>query len=501
MTQISVRPNLTRISVRQAETNQVSVRAVGPQGPQGDAGPPGSSTFIGLTDTPGAFGAAGFLVGINPTTDALIFIDPASVGTTTFTGLTDTPGAIPDGEYLVGSGGSLVFTSSIPASDVSGLATVATTGNYSDLIGLPSLVTSFLDLTDTPGAFGTPGQFAVVNGAGDAIEFVDSPATPPGGDVNQVQYHAAGGVFGGVSAMDFDGSVLTLLPDGPGQILTEGGPSIVSPFIGLVGNTDTGIVLSDQGGLVGVGFVIDGGIVFQAIQSGPAIISAFQGFSLSTNSITSSLILTVNGTGNGVVVTDASGVELRHRDGETISIVAALNDPRLRWAADTLGGGVSLVGPNIATEIEFTLPAALPASNREVIVADTSGVMTTEARSVTRSVGASFAVASGDIPAGTEFVVRVPDDLSGDIVRITILADGVGSVTFDLARSTFAGYPGSLANLNPSAFGLSSSQKNEITSFAGWTTAIVGGDVLRFDVASQSSGAISSVSVVVEVQE
>lgn len=72
------------------EDRVVEISAVGAQGP------PGASTFIGLDDTPGAYTTPGFLVGINPGADGLVFIDPAAFGggSTTFVGLVDTPGSI-----------------------------------------------------------------------------------------------------------------------------------------------------------------------------------------------------------------------------------------------------------------------------------------------------------------------------------------------------------------------------------------------------------------------
>jgi hypothetical protein len=77
-------------------------------------------------------------------------------GASAFLDLTDTPGAYGGANQQVtvnGSNDGLTFTPAI------------TPG-----------ATAFLGLTDTPGAFGTAGQLAAVNGTTDALEFVDAPS-------------------------------------------------------------------------------------------------------------------------------------------------------------------------------------------------------------------------------------------------------------------------------------------------------------------------------------
>lgn len=71
------------------------------------------------------------------------FISGGGSGSSTFVGLNDTPGSITANQFVVGNGAgnALVFTT-IDTNDISGLSTVATTGDYNDLINTPSL-TSF----------------------------------------------------------------------------------------------------------------------------------------------------------------------------------------------------------------------------------------------------------------------------------------------------------------------------------------------------------------------
>lgn len=500
MAKVVVNPIVSKVIVKRAKTTVVKVVSSGPQGapgPQGAQGDPGAQGPQGDPGPQGDQGPQGIQGIQGPQGIQGVQGDPGVDGADGAQG--------PAGPGVAVGGTANQVLTKIDGVDFNTqwttLSTVAFSNDYNDLTNLPTLVTTFLGLSDTPGSFGTPGQLAAVNGAGDAIEFIDAPSGggTPGGDVNQVQYHAAGGVFGGVSAIDFDGSTLTLLPDGPGTIVTEGGPSIISPLFALQGDPDTGIVLSDQGGFRGVGFVIDGALVFQAINASGLNLAFFQGFSINAGSVTNQFLFRLNNTGIGLNIFSGTAVDIFGSDAEPIRINSTDGDPTVQFVADTLGGTVSIVGPDTANTIEFTLPDALPAAE-SVVVSDTSGNLTLQARSKIRTVGASFAVQSGDIPSGTEFVVRLPNDLSGTITRITILADGAGTVNFNLGRSTFAGYP-TVTNLNPSPFGLTAVQKNEITVFTGWTTLLNGGDVLRFVTSSVSSGSISSVSVIVEIEQ
>lgn len=83
-----------------------------------------------------------------------------------FVGLSDTDNTVINNGFLRwnSSGTSISYVSSIPAASVSGLATVATTGSYTDLTDKPTLVSLLNDLTDVNTTGATNGQVLGFNG-------------------------------------------------------------------------------------------------------------------------------------------------------------------------------------------------------------------------------------------------------------------------------------------------------------------------------------------------
>ena len=117
----------------------------------------GSSTFVGLNDTPSSYSGSGdYLVAVNSGASGLVFIDANTVGRSTYTALNDTPA------NYTGSGGYLAAVNA-----------GATAMEFID----PNTVgrSTFISLNDTPGSYsGSGGQVAQVNGGGTAIIFADS---------------------------------------------------------------------------------------------------------------------------------------------------------------------------------------------------------------------------------------------------------------------------------------------------------------------------------------
>ena len=122
------------------------------------------TTFLGLTDTPTAFGSVGQAVRVATGGTALEFYTPTSGGATTFLGLTDTPSAI-----------------------------------------------------------GTTGQVVTVNAGGTALEFADPPSGTGTGDITSVTTATNSGLQGGETtgavalSLDFDS-----LPDIQGINIATG---------------------------------------------------------------------------------------------------------------------------------------------------------------------------------------------------------------------------------------------------------------------------------------
>jgi hypothetical protein len=141
------------------------------------------SDFTDLSDTPGALGTALQAIRVNSGATALEFFTLAAVATTgAYSDLTGTPSIPSDFTDLSDTPGSLGtalqairVNSGATALEFFTLATVATTGAYSDLTGTPSIPSDFTDLTDTPGALGTADQIVRVNSGATALEFVEQP--------------------------------------------------------------------------------------------------------------------------------------------------------------------------------------------------------------------------------------------------------------------------------------------------------------------------------------
>lgn len=118
----------------------------------------GSTTFIGLTDTPGSFGTPNYLVRINAGGTALEFVDPGVIGgASTFLGLTDTPGAFTSAGQVPRINGANNALEFVSVDTILGDATI--------------LVDTFLGLTDTPGAYAGANQIVKVNGTNNGLEF------------------------------------------------------------------------------------------------------------------------------------------------------------------------------------------------------------------------------------------------------------------------------------------------------------------------------------------
>lgn len=140
----------------------------------------GSSTFVGLNDTPSSYtGSGDYLVSVNAGATALTFIDANSVGRSTFVALNDTPA------NYSGAGGFLAAVN-----------VGATALEFID----PTTVgaSTFIGLNDTPASYsGSASQVVQVNGAGNALTFASGVKASLVGDkitytIRQSAYSATG---------------------------------------------------------------------------------------------------------------------------------------------------------------------------------------------------------------------------------------------------------------------------------------------------------------------
>ena len=160
--QVSVPQAVTSVTVTPPAINVVDASGSFQVNITGDgSGGGGSSTFIGLTDTPSAFTGANKVVAVNGSNDGLEFANFP-----TYTQL--------NADWNATSGVQEVLNKPT-------LSAVATSGSYTDLTNKPTLKTDFISLDDTPANYtGSDGYYLKVDETGQQIVF--TPPTTGGGD-------------------------------------------------------------------------------------------------------------------------------------------------------------------------------------------------------------------------------------------------------------------------------------------------------------------------------
>lgn len=153
------------------------------------AGGGGSSTFVGLNDTPSSYSGSGdYLVAVNSGASGLVFIDANTVGRSTYTALNDTPA------NYTGSGGYLAAVNA-----------GATAMEFID----PNTVgrSTFISLNDTPASYsGEAQKVAVVNPAENAIIFTESLTASLDGQ--KIKFDVRDDVYGATG--DHEGELVKL---------------------------------------------------------------------------------------------------------------------------------------------------------------------------------------------------------------------------------------------------------------------------------------------------
>ena len=107
---------------------------------------------------------------------------------------------------------------------------------------------------------------------------------------------------------------------------------------------------------------------------------------------------------------------------------------------------------------------------------------------------------NGTITVGVWGDAEVPFNCT--IIAARLFADQSGSIVVAIWRDTFANYPPTsvdtiTASARPT---LSAAQASQDTTLTGWTTALVAGDTLRYNVVSVTSVRRVLISLLVRVQ-
>ena len=179
---------------------------------------------------------------------------------------------------------------------------------------------------------------------------------------------------------------------------------------------------------------------------------------------------------------DAAGVETQMTNGATINTFTTISTPSgtspvADSAADTLtlaaGTGLTITGD---------------ATTDTVTLAPTTNLRTA-------SFGITIDGGGSAITTGVKGYVTIPFGMT--ITGWDILADQNGSIVIDVWKDTYANYPPTVADTiagteKPT---ISATNKNQDASLSTWSTAVVAGDVVGFNVDSVS--ALTRVTLVV----
>lgn len=100
----------------------------------------------------------------------------------------------------------------------------------------------------------------------------------------------------------------------------------------------------------------------------------------------------------------------------------------------------------------------------------------------------------GVIAAGKKGAIEIPFNCTID--RWTITADQSGSITIDINKSTYSGYPTTTSITASATPAISSAQKAQSSTLTGWTTSLSAGEILEFEVdATPTSITLATISL------
>ena len=125
-------------------------------------------------------------------------------------------------------------------------------------------------------------------------------------------------------------------------------------------------------------------------------------------------------------------------------------------------------------KIVFATP---PATNDDIVI-----IALAAAADLTRTV--NYVIDSGSLPMQVGDKGKLTIDVSGVIENVRVLSDQTGDIVFDISKTTFADYPAFNSITAAQRIQLTNTDKYFDDVLNNWTTNIVAGDILRFDVIS-----------------
>ena len=125
-------------------------------------------------------------------------------------------------------------------------------------------------------------------------------------------------------------------------------------------------------------------------------------------------------------------------------------------------------------QIVFT---TAPANSDDIVI-----IALAAAADLTRTV--NYVIDSGSLPMQTGDKGKLTIDVTGVIEQIRVLSDQTGDITFEIEKTTFANYPNFSTMTGGNRVQLTNTDKYFDDVLNNWTSTIVAGDILRFNVIS-----------------
>jgi len=152
-----------------------------------------------------------------------------------------------------------------------------------------------------------------------------------------------------------------------------------------------------------------------------------------------------------------------------------------------IGSGTATIIPQGGALINGLASIALATGFGAIIASNGTNYFASvmNAGGVGSTIAAIPLIVSGS-PISTGIVADIYVPFACTISEVTLLADTVGSVVFDIWKAPYASYPPTVANTITAAAKptIAAANKSQDGTLTGWTTSIFAGDCLRFNIDS-----------------
>lgn len=177
----------------------------------------------------------------------------------------------------------------------------------------------------------------------------------------------------------------------------------------------------------------------------------------------------------------------------TLVTLSSLSLPGAQVTGNIAGNAANITASSnstLTTLSALSLPTS-QLSGSIVLTSQVSGILpvanggTGISTGLVESFGITIDGGGSAITNGTYSVRSMPT--AGVITSWVLLADTTGSITVDIKKSTFSGYP-TTASITAAAIpAISAAQKNSSSTLTGWTTSFAAGDVMQFVVSGSAT--------------